>query len=110
MHGLACRTNEAAISAAPDERTGIQIGDGLLQLGLGVHHDRPIPGDWLLDRLARDKQEPNALVTSLDRHFVAAVEQHQRAIARAFAHDRLPRRALLLGEDAERARRAGERT
>ena len=45
-----------------DEAAVAQLGDGLLQLGLGVHHDRSIPGDRLLDRLARDQQEADALV------------------------------------------------
>src|SRR6267142_532886 len=35
-----------------DEGPVIQLRDRLLQLGLGVHHDRPVPGDRLLDRLA----------------------------------------------------------
>jgi hypothetical protein len=35
-----------------DERSAAQLADGLLQLGLGVHHDRAVPGDRLLERLA----------------------------------------------------------
>jgi hypothetical protein len=35
-----------------DEGAVVQLGEGLPQLGLGVHHDRAVPGDRLLDRLA----------------------------------------------------------
>src|SRR2546430_1837945 len=75
-------------SALLDERAFVQFGEGLLQLGLGVHHDRAIPGDRLLDRLARDQEEPDALLAGLDRHLVAAIEQHERAISRSFADQR----------------------
>ena len=44
-----------------DERPVAQLGDGLLQLVLGVHDDRPVPGDRLLDRLAGHQQEADAL-------------------------------------------------
>src|SRR5215471_20763040 len=69
-----------AASAVLDEGAVAQLGDGLLQLGLGVHHDRPVPGDGLLDRLARDQQETDALLARLHGDLVAAVEQHQRAV------------------------------
>lgn len=35
-----------------DELAGLQLLHGLIQLGLGVHHDGAIPRDWLLERLA----------------------------------------------------------
>ena len=40
-------------------------------------------------RLARDQEEPDAVVAGLDRDLVAAVEQHQRAVAGALAHQGL---------------------
>src|SRR5262249_9768309 len=40
-----------------DERAVVQLGEGLPQLGLGIHHDRTVPGDRLLDRLARDQEK-----------------------------------------------------
>src|SRR5258708_637398 len=61
----------------------------LLQLGLGVHHDRPVPGDRLADRLAGDKQEPDALVAGLDGNVVAAVEDDQRPVTGLLADDDL---------------------
>ena len=60
-----------------DERPVPQLGVSLLQLFPGVHHDRPVPGDGLLDRLPRHEQEPDPGVSRLDRHLVAAIEQHQ---------------------------------
>ena len=62
-----------------------QLADGLLQLGLRVHDDGPVPGDRLLDRLARNQQEADALLAGLNRDLIAAVEQHQRPIAGALA-------------------------
>src|SRR6516164_3966004 len=53
-----------------DEGAVAQFGHGLLQLGLRVHHDRSIPGDWLLDRLAGHEQEANALFARLYGDFV----------------------------------------
>jgi hypothetical protein len=35
-----------------DERSVANLGECLLDLALGVHHDRAIPGNRLLDRLA----------------------------------------------------------
>jgi hypothetical protein len=35
-----------------DERAPAQFVVGLLQFGFGVHHDRPVPGDRFLERLA----------------------------------------------------------
>ena len=68
--------NQPARLTSPvfDEGAVLQLGDRLLQLGLSVHHDRPIPGDRFLDRLTRDKQKPDAFVAGLDRDFVTAVE------------------------------------
>src|SRR5262245_4726892 len=92
-----------------DERPIAQLSDRLLQLGLGVHDDRAIPRNRLLDWLARDQQEPDALVAGLDRDLVSAVEQHERAVTGALADQGLSALAFLLGQDAERLRRIAER-
>src|SRR5262245_39719974 len=91
-----------------DKRAVLQLGNGLLQLGLGVHHDRPVPGDRLLDRLARDQQEADALVARLHRDLIAAVEYHERAVSGPFAHYGLAGRAFLLRLHAERLRGVAE--
>ena len=35
-----------------DELAGLQVVHGLIQLGLGVHHDGAVPRNRLLERLA----------------------------------------------------------
>ena len=35
-----------------DERPSIQLVERELKLGTGIHHDRPVPRDRLLDRLS----------------------------------------------------------
>src|SRR5713101_7586722 len=96
-------------SAVLDERPVAQLGHGLLQFRIGVHHDRSVPGDRLLDRLARDQQEADAFLAGLDRHLVAAVEQHQRPVSRPLADERRSLRIVLLGQNAQRFGRAGKR-
>jgi hypothetical protein len=44
-------------SAMLDEGARLQFVDGLSKLFLRVHHDRAVPGDRLLDRLARREQK-----------------------------------------------------
>src|SRR6516162_11136243 len=99
---------DGPLSPVLDEGAVVELGHCLLQLRLGVHHDRAIPGDRFLDGLARDEEKPDAVVAGLDRDLVAAVEEHQRAVAGALAHQSLAVGALLLGERAERSRNAGE--
>ena len=65
-----------------DELAGLQLVHGLIQLGLGVHHDGAVPGDWLLERLAGDEQEADAFRAGLDDDLVAAVEQNERMVFR----------------------------
>lgn len=65
----------------PDERPFAKLGDRLLQLLPGVHDDRPVPRNRLLERLAGNQQEPEPLVSRLNDHFVAAVEQDKRSVA-----------------------------
>ena len=50
-----------------DERAVAQLGNRLLQFRLGVHHDRAVPGDRLLDRLARHQEEADSLFARLHR-------------------------------------------
>jgi redox-sensitive bicupin YhaK (pirin superfamily) len=49
----------------------VELGHRLLQLCLGVHHDRAVPGDRLLDGLARNQEKPDAVLAGLHRHLVA---------------------------------------
>src|ERR1700756_5158516 len=85
-----------------DERAVVQFGEGLPQLGLGVHYDRAVPRYRLLDRLARDQEEPDALLAGLDRHLVAAIEHHQRTISRSLADQRFARARCAFRQHAER--------
>src|SRR5215475_488001 len=62
---------DGPLSPVLDEGAVVELGHRLLQLRLGVHHDRPIPGDRLLDGLARDEDKPDAVVAGLDRDLVA---------------------------------------
>src|SRR5471030_1589523 len=72
-------------SALFDERAGAELRDRLPQLRLGVHHDRSIPGDRLLERFSRHEQEPDALAARLYHDLVSAVEQHERSVSRFVA-------------------------
>ncbi len=62
------------------ERPAFQLFEGLTQLLLRVHDDGAVPGHGLLERLARDQQEADAVFAGLDRDFVAAIEEDQRAV------------------------------
>src|SRR5580704_8717399 len=88
-------------TALSDKCPGAQLTERLLQLGLRVHHDRPMPGDGLFDRFARHQKEANSLIAGLHRYLVAAVEQYERAIAGLIAHQSLIGAVGLLGEHAE---------
>src|SRR6266436_8068829 len=68
------------ISPLLDERAVVQLGERLLKLGLGVHHDRPVPRNRFLDRFAGDQQEADSLFAGLHRHLIAAVEDDERPI------------------------------
>jgi sugar fermentation stimulation protein A len=59
---------------------------GVEAMALSVHDDRAVPGDRLLERPARDQQEAHALVAGLHDDLVAAIEQHERAVARCVEH------------------------
>src|SRR2546427_7118786 len=59
----------------------LKFGNRLPELLLRVHHDRAVPSNGLLDRLARHQQESNPLVPCLHHDLVSAVEEYQRMIA-----------------------------
>src|SRR5262245_48103007 len=63
-----------------DECAVLQLRVSLPQFVLGVHHDGPIPGYWLLEWPARHQQEADPFFAGGDDDFVAAVEEHERAI------------------------------
>lgn len=49
---------------------------------LGVHDDRPVPRDRLLNWLAGDEQEADAFRSGLDLNLIAAIEQDQGMVRR----------------------------
>src|SRR5581483_7242196 len=73
-------STSSAIGTLPEKRALLQFFEGLAQFLLRVHYDRSIPGNRLLEGLARNQQEAHAVFAGLDLHFVAAVEQYERAI------------------------------
>ena len=50
------------------------------EFGLRIHDDRAIPGHRFPQRLPRDKQKSDAVLTTLDDNFVASIEEHERAV------------------------------
>src|SRR5205807_10347582 len=64
-----------------NESVILKFGNRLPELLLRVHHDRAVPSDGLLDRLARHQQESNPLAPCLHHDLVSAVDEHQRMIA-----------------------------
>src|SRR5437870_5830078 len=73
-------------SGVLDERSVAQLDVGPLELRLGIHHDRSGPRDRLLERPARDEQEPDPLVAGPDRDLVARVEQDEGPVAALVPH------------------------
>src|SRR6187551_1571281 len=87
-----------------DEGPELQLAHRLPQFRLRVHHDRPVPRDWLLDGLTRNQQEPDPLIARLDDDLVSAVEEHERSIAKVIlAVFQLVADRARLGGVAERA-------
>ena len=89
-----------------DEGAGLQFGHCLAQLLLRIHHDRAVPCNRFLNRLARNQQESDTLVARLHHDLVAAVEEHQRVVADIVDGRRIRLRDLLVrtarGSDASR--------
>jgi hypothetical protein len=72
-----------------------------LQFLFSVHDDGAVPGDRLLEGLARNQKEPDPLLTRLHGNLIAAVEKDERAIAGAIADQGLAAIDGFLGERAE---------
>src|SRR5215470_19479241 len=60
--------------------SALEFLESLPELLLRVHYDRAVPGHGLLDRLSRNQEEADPLVTGVDRDLVAAVEERERAV------------------------------
>src|SRR5262249_4647765 len=88
--------------SALDKCPAAQFGNSLLQLRLGVHYDRPVPGHRLLDRLARHQQETDALFASLHGDLVAYIKQDERAVTGRLPEEDLLAIDLFLRKHAER--------
>ena len=69
-----------------DEGAVVQIAEGLTQLGLGIHHDRAMPGHRLFDRRAGNQQEAQTFGTGLNGDLFAGAKTHQRTVARHVAN------------------------
>src|SRR5437660_2484157 len=80
----------------------LQFLERLPELLLGVHDDRAVPGHGLLERLSRDEEEPDSVVSGLYFELIAPIEENQRTIVR------LRRRRRVQPPDS--FRRHGERT
>jgi hypothetical protein len=61
-------------SAVFDEVAGLQFRQRLAQLLLRVHDDGTIPRHRFFDRLTRDQQKADALITGLNDDLISAVE------------------------------------
>src|SRR5437588_9679510 len=77
-----CNPCTAGSQLLPQESAFLELFERLAELVLGVHHDRTVPGDRLLQRLARTEQKSDPILTGLDDDFVAAVEKDQRPVVR----------------------------
>src|SRR5271166_6082284 len=91
-----------------DERAAAQIAQRLADLSLRVHDDRPVPGDRLAQRPARDQKEAHALVARLDADLVAGAEDDERPVADPVAHQHLVAIDLSFAQHAGGFRRVGE--
>src|SRR5262252_5781615 len=75
-------TQTSTFSLLLDERSLSNLPEGRPQLFLRIHHDRSMPGNRFLERLAGYQQESNARLAGLHRHFVSSVENDEGAILR----------------------------
>ena len=66
------------------KRPLLKLIECLAELRLIVHYDRPVPGDRFLQRLAGDEEEAYSVRPGLHNDFVAAIEEHERSVARFF--------------------------
>src|SRR3974377_430049 len=73
-------------SLGPDEGAAAQLVHRLLEFGLRAHHDRPVPGDWLLDWFAGHEQEANNLRAGLPGSLVAGGDQAKGEVADTLPH------------------------
>src|SRR5438045_8627106 len=71
---LAAQAVSCALTSLRDERPVLELLPGLAELVLRVHHDRPVPGHRLRDRLAGDQQEADALLAGAHAHLAARVD------------------------------------
>src|SRR5215472_6343552 len=63
-----------------EEGAAVEFVEGLAEFRLRVHDDGSVPGDRLFERLARDEEEAEAVIASLNHHFVATVKEHEGAV------------------------------
>src|SRR5215467_873845 len=64
----------------PQKCSALEVLESLPELLLRVHYDRAVPGHRLFERLSRNEEEPDSLVSGVDRDLVAAVEERERAV------------------------------
>src|SRR5258706_1915315 len=62
------------------ERPLLQLLKRLLELFLRVHHDWTVPGHRLLQRLPRDQEKSDPVLSGLYLQLISPVEEHKRAI------------------------------
>src|SRR3989442_6834702 len=60
------------------ECSSLKLIERLAKFPLSVHHDRAVPGHGFFQRLARNQQEPDAILPSMDDDLVAALENDKR--------------------------------
>src|SRR3569623_1462382 len=69
------------------ELAGLEVADGLANLGVGVHHERAVAGDRLVDRLATEQEEPSERA-GREMTALALAEPGELALAHEPARDR----------------------
>src|SRR5262245_36523619 len=87
--------------SALNESSLTQLGDCLLQFGLGIHYNWSVPGDWFLDRFSGYQQETNAVLARLYVDLVAGIEQHQRTVPGLFPYQDFVAICLFLAQHAD---------
>src|SRR3569623_3308179 len=97
----------------PSHPSAAVIVDRLLDLGLGVHHERAVADDRLIDRLAVE-HEQRAVLLRLDHHAAAVALQHRelrladrRAVAARHRAAQYEQRRGVTGGHVELGTRAG---